>query len=102
MENEGVIVKQREPAEWCSPIVPVLKPNGQVRLYVDLKKLNMAIERERYVILTLQDIFHNMNGSTVFTSFDVASGYWQMPLDENSSKLTTFTDSLESRLAFPS
>ena len=90
MENEGVIIKQTEPTEWCSPIVPVLKPNGQVRLCVDLKKLNMAIERERYVIPTLQDIFHNMNGSAVFTSLDAASGYWQMPLDENSSKLTTF------------
>ena len=90
MENEGVIIKQTEPTEWCSLIVPVLKPNGQVRLCVDLKKLNMAIERERYVIPTLQDIFHNMNGSAVFTSLDTASGYWQMPLDENSSKLTTF------------
>ena len=90
MENEGVIIKQTEPTEWCSPIVPVLKPNGQVRLCVDLKKLNMAIERERYVIPTLQDTFHNMNGSAVFTSLDAASGYWQMPLDENSSKLTTF------------
>ena len=90
MENEGVIIKQTEPTEWCSPIVPVLKPNGQVRLCVDLKTLNMAIERERYVIPTLQDIFHNMNGSAVFTSLDAASGYWQMPLDENSSKLTMF------------
>ena len=90
MENEGVIINQTEPTEWCSPIVSVLKPNGQVRLCVDLKKLNMAIERERYVIPTLQDIFHNMNGSAVFTSLDAASGYWQMPLDENSSKLTTF------------
>ena len=63
----------------------------------------MAIERERYVIPTLQDIFHNMNGSAVFTSLDAASGYWQMPLDENSSKLTfNVTGSLESRLAFQS
>ena len=53
MEEESVIVKQTEPTEWCSPIVPVLKPNGQVRLCVDLKKLNMAIARERYVIPTI-------------------------------------------------
>ena len=86
----GKLVKQKEPTDWCSPIVPVLKPNGDVTLCVNLKKLNMAIERERFIIPTMQDIFHNMSGSTVFTSLDAASGYWQMRLDESSSKLTTF------------
>ena len=75
MENDGVIVKQTEPTKWCSPIVPVLQPNGQVRLCVALKKLNTAIERKRYVIPTLQNIFYNMNESMVFTSLDTASGY---------------------------
>ena len=30
MEREGVIVSQQEPTDWCTPIVPVMKPNKQV------------------------------------------------------------------------
>ena len=48
MKETGVIEGISEPTEWVSPIVPVVKPNGQVRICVDLKKLNQNVERERY------------------------------------------------------
>ena len=40
MKDNGVIEKVTEPTEWVSPIVPVLKPSGDVCICVDLKKLN--------------------------------------------------------------
>ena len=56
MKEEGIIEEATEPTEWCAPIVPVPKKNGQVRICVDLKKLNEAVKRERYVLPSLDDI----------------------------------------------
>ena len=91
MEREGVIVKEIEPTEWCTPIVPVLKPDGKrVRICVDLRRLNRCIVREKYTLPTIDDILHKLSKSTVFSRLDARSGYWQIPLDDDSSKYTTF------------
>ncbi len=90
MLKVGVIVEEEGPTDWCSPIVPVTKPNGRIRICVDLKKLNQAVKRERFVIPTVEDILGRMSGSVMFSHLDASSGYWQMPLDEQSSRLTTF------------
>ena len=90
MEKNGVITRVTEPTDWCAPIVPVAKPNGGVRLCTDFKRLNAAVKRERYVLPTLEDITYKLRGSTVFSKLDATSGYWQLPLDEETAKLTTF------------
>ena len=46
MEKAGVITKVEQPTDWCSPLVSVLKPNGNVRVCVDLKRLNASVKRE--------------------------------------------------------
>ena len=45
MKNEGIIEEVTKPTDWCAPMVPVLKKNGKVRICVDLKKLNEAVNR---------------------------------------------------------
>ncbi|GFR73469.1 Pol polyprotein [Elysia marginata] len=90
MKETGVIEGISEPTEWVSPIVPAVQPNGQVRICVDLKKLNENVEREIYIIPTIDDIIHKVKDSKVFSKLDAASGYHQIPLDEASAKLTTF------------
>ena len=90
MKDEGIIEEVTEPTEWCAPIVPVPKKNGQVRICVDLKKLNEAVKQERYVLPSLDDIAPSLQGSKVFSKLDAASGFWQIPLHTESSKLTTF------------
>lgn len=90
MERLGVIVKVTEPTEWCSPIVVVPKSGGNIRLCVDLKRLNVAISRERYVLPTVEDVIHNLAGAEVFSSLDASCGYWQLGLHDDSSILTTF------------
>ena len=79
-----------EPAERVAPIIPVVKPNGKIRICVDLKKLNQAVRRERYVIPTVDDVIHPVKGSSVFSKLDAASGFWQISLDRETEKLTTF------------
>ena len=46
MMKLGVIRKIDKPTEWCHPIVVVAKPNGDIRLCIDLTKLNAGVERE--------------------------------------------------------
>ena len=48
MLEAGIIEEVTEPTDWFAPMVPVLKPNGKVRLCVDLRILNRAVKRERY------------------------------------------------------
>ena len=52
--------------------------------------MNENIKRERYVIPTLDDMLHKLSGVKVFSKLDATSGFWQLPLDEDSAKLTTF------------
>ena len=90
MLKEDVIVPVDKKTDWCSLLVPILKPNGTVCPCVDYKKLNKAIKRPRFIIQTPDSIYTHLRGSRFFTSLDAISGYWQMPLDATSSELTTF------------
>ena len=91
MEETGIIEQIQEPTDWCAGIVIVPKKDGEVRICTDYKKLNAAIKRrERYVLPTVEDILHKLKGSTIFTKLDATSGFWQIPLDDESAKLTIF------------
>ena len=90
MVDSKVIRRVTEPTEWCAPMVPVPKPKGGVRICVDLKRLNKAVKREHLVLPTLDDVAPNLAGSTIFSSLDAESGFWQIPLEPESQKLTTF------------
>ena len=71
-------------------MVIVEKKNGSLRLCLDPKDLNCAIKREHYRIPTADDIASRMSGKKVFSILDQKDGFWQMRLDEPSSKLCTF------------
>ena len=43
--QQGVISPVTVPTAWCSALVPVPKPNGNVRLCVDIIQLNKAVQR---------------------------------------------------------
>ena len=90
MIQDGIIEKVSEPSDWCAPMCPVVKPNGDVRITVDYKKLNESVKREIYMLKNLDDISPKLVGMTVFSKLDASNGFFQIPLDEESSKLTTF------------
>ncbi|KAL9985670.1 hypothetical protein ACROYT_G008096 [Oculina patagonica] len=88
--QQGVISPVTVPTEWCSGIVPVPKPNGRVRICVDLTPLNKAVQRETHLIGSVDESLAMLGESKVFTKLDANSGFWQIPLDEESKLLTTF------------
>ena len=72
-----------EPTDWRAAVVPVIKKTGAVRICVDLKQLNTAVRREHHMLPSLQDIAPKLAESKVFSTLDVASGFWQIPNDED-------------------
>ena len=82
---------QNESTPWVSPIVTPPKKNGDVRICVDMREANKAIERERHQMPTLDELINDLNGSTVFSKLDLKSGYNQLVLDESSRSITTFS-----------
>ncbi|KAL9986304.1 hypothetical protein ACROYT_G000436, partial [Oculina patagonica] len=90
MEKLGVIRKAEEPTEWVSSLVVVEKPNGQVRLCLDPRDLNKAIQREHYPMKTVEEVAAELSDAKVFSVLDATSGFWHIKLDEKSSELLTF------------
>lgn len=90
MEAGGVIETITEPTEWCAPMVPVRKPGGDVRICVDFKDLNRCVKRQVHPIPTYEQLSSQFSGSTRFSKLDASSGFYQIPLSEESKRLTAF------------
>ena len=86
----GEISKVEEPTERCAGMVVVPKPNGQVRICVNLTKLNESVKRENHPLPSVEESLAKLSGSKVFTKLDANSGFWQINLAEESRHLTTF------------
>ena len=57
--KEGIITEVHEHTEWINSIVPVMTEDSSLRLYLDLKDLNKAIERNPWYARTLDDIYQS-------------------------------------------
>ncbi|UYV69910.1 K02A2.6-like [Cordylochernes scorpioides] len=91
MVEKGVIEKVEQPTDWCAPMVIVPKPfSNDLRICVDLTALNKFVKREHYPIPSVEYTLAQMGGAKLFSKLDANSGFWQIPLSEESSSLTTF------------
>jgi transposase InsO family protein len=90
MKQLDVIEKIDEPTDWVSSLVIVEKPDGKIRLCLDPRDLNKAIKRQLHPMPTVDEILSKLGGAKVFSKLDASSGYWQIKVDDESSKLLTF------------
>ncbi|KAL8621425.1 hypothetical protein ACOMHN_048225 [Nucella lapillus] len=79
-----------EPTSWCSGIVVIPKSNGTVRICVYLTQLNKAVKREIHPMASVDESLAKLADSKVFTALDAKSGFWQIPLSEDSKQYSTF------------
>lgn len=85
-----VIEHVDEPSEWTSQFVATTKKNGDIRICIDPRPLNEALQRETYKLPTLDELLPNLASAKVFTKLDLTHAYWHLVLDAESRKLTTF------------
>ncbi|XP_040063180.1 uncharacterized protein LOC120837702 [Ixodes scapularis] len=92
LEELDVIEKASGPTTWVSPIVVVPKPHAldTVRMRVDIRRANQAIDRERHASPTLDNLVTSLNGASVFSKLDLNDGYHQLVLHEDLRHITTF------------
>lgn len=91
LENNGIITKVDQ-SDWGTPIVPVVKPNGNVRICADYKvTLNKLIKDQKYPIPRIEEIFTKMNGGKYFCTLDISNAYLHMRMDEESAQMQTLS-----------
>ena len=89
MVKEGTVEKI-DFSDWATPIVPVMKPDGSIRMCGDYKvTLNPCLKVPQHPIPRAEECFHAINGGKKFTKLDLAQAYNQIMLDEASKQLTT-------------
>ena len=85
--------KFKEELHWLerlNQIVVAVKKSGELCVCIDLQPLNTVLKRERCQIPVIDDLLPNLTDVRVFTKVDLASAFWHLELDRESSMLTTF------------
>ena len=88
MQETGVIQPSTSP--WASPIVLVRKKDGSLRFCIDYRHLNSVTKVDTYPLPRIDDLLDQLGKAKYFSTLDLASGYWQIPVHPDSQEKTAF------------
>ncbi|KAL7304189.1 hypothetical protein TKK_0003386 [Trichogramma kaykai] len=89
MLADGIIEQCDSP--YSSPIVMVNKKGGKQRFCIDFRRLNEISVDQSQQIPLISDSLKDLGDAVVFSTLDLKSGYWQIPMDTKSKEYTAFT-----------
>ena len=85
-----VIEKVEGPTSWVNPLVVVEKPNGDIRICLDMRQANLAIVREKHPLPTVEETLQEVSNAKVFSKLDLNMAFHQIELHPDSRDITTF------------
>lgn len=86
---ENGIIRQSE-SPYASPVVMVLKKNGEYRKCVDYRALNKITVRDNFPLPLIETCMEYLGGNRYFSTLDLKNGFFHVKLDEDSKKYTSF------------
>lgn len=86
--EKGIIKPSNSP--WSSPVVPVRKPDGSLRLCIDYRALNKITTPDPYPIPRIDDLIDELNDAKYLTKIDLNKGFLQIPVHLKDQPKTAF------------
>ena len=78
---------------WASPVVMVKTRDETMRFCVDFRKMNDATIKDAHPLPRIDDTLESLHGAQYFTTLDLKSGYWQVPIREEDKEKPAFRTS---------
>ena len=82
MLEAGAIRPSNSP--WCNAVVLVRKKDGSLRFCIDFRKLNSLTRKDSHPLPRIGETLDSLVGSAIYSTFDLTSGFWQVPMAEES------------------
>nr|GEU40713.1 hypothetical protein [Tanacetum cinerariifolium] len=88
LSDKGFIRPSSSP--WGAPVLFVKKKDRSFRMYIDYQELNKLTVKNRYPLPRIDDLFDQLQGSSVYSKIDLRSGYHQLRVREEDILKTAF------------
>ena len=89
MLDAGVVRLSNSP--WCNAVVLVRKKDGSLRFCIDFRRLNALTVKDSHPLPRICETLESLAGVAHYSTFDLNSGFWQVPMDEASKQYTAFS-----------
>ena len=89
MLDAGVVRPSNSP--WCNAVVLVRKKDGSLRFCIDFRRLNALTVKDSHPLPRICETLESLAGAAQYSTFDLNSGFWQVPMDDASKQYTAFT-----------